>query len=386
MTIYLLVFLSVLNTIALKGSKVLISLYASDLGADLFSIGVLASLYGLAPLVLAVYAGKVSDRLGMRIPMVIGSFGLALGMVLPFFVRHLYILYIATACISVGYIFFQVAVHNLIGSLGDADARVRNFGAFALGGATSSFFGPLAAGFGMDHFGAAESYLLLAISPLASGLCLLFYHKMIPTGRQVAEPHPDASVMDLVRDTQLRRVLITSGVILTGIDLYTFYFPIYGRSIGLSASVIGVILSMQAVAAFVVRVLMPRLVKRSSEETVLTYSLYIAGLTYMLFPLFQNVAILALISFVLGLGLGCGQPLSIILTYNRSPAGRSGEALGVRLTVNKFTQVAVPLIFGAVGAKFGLLPVFWSNAVFLMTGGRLIAKRNLPAAQPVTRD
>lgn len=376
MIVYLIVFLAVLNTIALKGSKVLISLYASDLGADLFSIGLLASLYGLFPLVLAVYAGKVSDRLGMRLPMVLGSFGIALGMVLPYFIHHLYILYVSTACISMSYIFFQVSVHNLIGSFGDADARVRNFGVFSLGGATSSLFGPLLAGFGMDHFGAPMSYLLLAAFAMASGLCVWFYKNLLPPVVRSTESQPDQSVVDLFRSASLRRVLITSGVIVTGMDLYTFYFPIYGRSIGLSASAIGVILSMQAAAAFVVRVLMPHLVKRSSEDTVLTYSLYVAGLTYLLFPFFHNVVILALISFVLGLGLGCGQPLSIILTYNRSPAGRSGEALGARLTVNKFTQVAVPLIFGAVGAQFGLLPVFWSNAAFLITGGRLTAKKN----------
>lgn len=379
MIVYLIVLFAVLNTIALKGSKVLITLYASDLGADLFSIGMLASVYGLFPLMMAVYAGKVSDRLGTRLPMVAGSFGLALGMLLPYFVHDLYILYVSTACIGLGYIFFQVASHNLMGSLGDADARVRNFGLYSLGGATSGFFGPVLAGFGMDHVGAPLSYLLLAMFALASGVGLLLYKGIPPASPQRPEPRHDQSVMDLVRNAALRRTLITSGVILTGIDLYTFYFPIYGRSIGLSASVIGVVLSMQAVAAFVVRVLMPHLVRRWSEETVLTYSLYVAGATYLLFPLFQNVIILGLISFVLGLALGCGQPLSIILTYNRSPPGRSGEALGVRLSVNKFTQVAVPVVFGAVGATFGLLPVFWSNAAFLLTGGRLMAKRNQPA-------
>lgn len=375
MTIYLLVLFAVLNTTALKGSKVLVALYASDLGADLFSIGLLASLYGLFPLLLAVYAGKVSDRFGVRWPMALGSLGLALGLLLPFLTRSLYILYLSPAVIGLGHIFFQVSMHNLIGSMGDAHARVRNFGLYSLGGATSGFLGPLAAGFGVDHFGAPQSYLALSGLALLSGLCMLFYRGMAPP-RAAAEPRGDQRVMDLVANASLRRVLITSGVILAGIDLYTFYFPIYGRSIGLSASAIGIVLSMQAMAFFVVRVLMPHLVKRSSEETVLTWSLYVAGATYLLFPLFHDMLILMAISFILGLSLGCGQPLSIILTYNRAPAGRSGEALGARITVNKFTQVAIPLIFGTLGASFGLLPVFWSNALFLITGGRLTATRN----------
>jgi MFS family permease len=75
------------------------------------------------------------------------------------------------------------------------------------------------------------------------------------------------------------------------------------------------ILGVYAAAAFVVRVFMPALVKRTSEEKVLTVSLFVSGITYLLFPFFQNPWILMLVAFMLGLGLGCGQPLSMILTY-----------------------------------------------------------------------
>jgi MFS family permease len=79
--------------------------------------------------------------------------------------------------------------------------------------------------------------------------------------------------------------------------------------------------------------------------------------------------LLAVVAFLLGIGLGCAQPLTILLTYNHAPPGRSGEALGMRLTVNKLTQILVPLTFGAIGSAFGLLPVFWANGVFLLAGG-----------------
>ena len=39
-----------------------------------------------------------------------------------------------------------------------------------------------------------------------------------------------------------------SGVTLTGIELFSFYLPIYGSAIGLAPSVIGMILSTHAVA------------------------------------------------------------------------------------------------------------------------------------------
>ena len=372
MSIYLIVALSVLNAVALKASKVLVALYAIELGANPFAIGVLISMYAVFPLLLAVYAGKVSDRFGVRLPMLFGSMGLSLGLVCPYLFPNLGSLYVSAGLIGMSFVFFHVSVHNLVGSLGDAEARTRNFSTFSLGAALSGFLGPLFAGFSIDEMGHAPTYLYLSLLPALAAIVLLLFSHLFPQARARHEEEAEgSSVLDLFRHAPLRRTFITSGMVLTGIDLYLFYFPIYGRSIGLSASLIGIVLSVYAAAAFVVRAGMPALVRRSSEDTVLTYSLLVAGTTYLLFPFFENVYVLGIISFVLGLGLGCGQPLSIILTYNRSPEGRSGEALGVRIMVNKVTQIVVPVFFGSIGSVFGMVPVFWSNAALLASGGYL---------------
>jgi sugar phosphate permease len=168
--------------------------------------------------------------------------------------------------------------------------------------------------------------------------------------------------------------LITGAAILTGIDLFQFYMPIYGNAIGLSASTIGVVLSMFAAASFVVRLVMPALVRRWSAETVLTWSLYAGCLAYLVFPLFESALLLAAMAFALGLGLGCGQPLTLSLIYSRAPQGRSGEALGLRVTINNFMHIVVPLLFGTIGSVFGVAPVFIANALILGSGGVLIGR------------
>jgi len=78
-------------------------------------------------------------------------------------------------------------------------------------------------------------------------------------------------------------------------------------------------MSSYAVAAFIVRMGMhpPRVT--CGEVGVLTASLFIAGITYFLVPFVSQAMLLALVAFLLGLGLGCAQPLTIILTYNHAP-------------------------------------------------------------------
>ena len=89
-------------------------------------------------------------------------------------------------------------------------------------------------------------------------------------------------------------------------------------------------------------------------------------------PLVHNFYLLMATAFALGLALGCCNPLAMMLAYTRSPAGNSGQALGIRQTFNKTTQVLVPIVFGSVGTALGLSAVFWSTAGMLALGAFFI--------------
>ena len=215
---------------------------------------------------------------------------------------------------------------------------------------------------------------MLAVISLAVVLLALAFPRLVPPRGEHHDEREKRRALDLLKEAPLRRTLIMSGVALTGIELFSFYMPVYGQSIGLSATRIGLVLSSYAAAAFVVRLAMQDLARRFTEAGVLTGSLFIATATYALFPFLSGAPMLVLTAFLLGLGLGSAQPLTIMLTYHHAPAGRSGEALGMRLTVNKITQISIPLVFGGIGAVFGLAPVFWANAAFLLAGGIVSVK------------
>jgi hypothetical protein len=57
-----------------------------------------------------------------------------------------------------------------------------------------------------------------------------------------------------------------------------------------------------------------------------------------------------------------------MMTFSGSAQGRSGEAMGIRVTVNHLTRVVVPIVFGSIGSAFGLIPVFWLNSLMLVSG------------------
>jgi predicted MFS family arabinose efflux permease len=191
------------------------------------------------------------------------------------------------------------------------------------------------------------------------------------------------NTLALLKLPLLRRAVIVSGLITTGWDLYGFYVPIYGHSIGLSASTIGNILGVFAVATFVVRALVARLTRRFGIEMVLRTAAFAAAALFIPFAMIEYVPVLFLLSFSIGLALGCSQPLTLNLAYNYSPEGRAGEVTGLRLTINNITHIAVPVASGAVAAALGVAPVFWMCAALLVTGGYLSRK---PETEPAVKD
>ena len=364
-----------LNMTAFRGSKVVVTLFAIELGAPQISIGLLIAMYSVFPVMLGVYAGKLTDRLGVRKPMIAGTLGVSTALLVPFAGPSVAALYVSAALLGASWVFYNVCAQNLIGLLSDAESRARNFSNYGLVMAGGSFFGPLLSGFSIDHFGHAQTYLHLALVPLTS-VAILTASKAIRgvKATSASEEKHAAYSANLMKNVPLRRTLITSAIVLTGTDLFQFYMPIYGHNVGLSASAIGMVLGMFAVAAFAVRLVMPALVKRYTADSVLLWSLYVGAIAYVLFPLFDTAVLLAAVAFVLGIGMGCSQPVSLMLIYDRAPEGRSGEALGMRLMVNNFMHIAVPLVFGTLGSAFGVAPVFYANAAILGAGGVISAR------------
>jgi predicted MFS family arabinose efflux permease len=359
------------NMSSFRASKVLVTLFGIELGASQLTIGVIVAMYSLLPALLAVYAGRLSDRLGVRWPMLAGSLGVAAGLLLPWLAPGLPALYASAALIGASHMFYNVSAQNLIGSLGGAEERTRNFSNYALAMAIGSFIGPLFAGFSIDFVGHATAYLYIAALPLVPALIMASARKVGRGPRLKTEDEQAVLSTSLLAIPLLRRTLIASAVAVTAQDLFQFYMPIYGHAVGLSASAIGVILAMSGIAAFVVRIGLPVLVKRWGPDTVFNGSLYISAVTFLLFPLFSSAPALAAIALVLGLGMGCAQPVTLMLIFSRAPEGRSGEALGLRVTINQITHIAVPILFGTIGSVFGVAPVFLANALILAGGGLL---------------
>lgn len=364
-----LIVVSVFAHIALAGARITTSLYALSLHAPESTIGMLIALFSLFPMLFAVSAGRLIDRIGIGRPMLCAAGIMAAGAALPSVFSGLPVLYLATLLIGTGFMVIQVSSQHAVGAMSTLENRSANFSRLALGYSVSGFCGPVLAGFVIDHARHQTAYMIFcgfAVAALALTAAGRLCH-MRPL-HDAIEHKTKGSALQLLHSAELRRIYLVGILLSAAWDLFTFVTPIHGSHLGFSASTIGLILGCFSVATFAVRLAMPWISRHCSEWQVLTSSMVLAMLCYMSFPFMRHPASLMAVAALLGLAVGSSQPNMLALLHHSAPTGRVGEAVGIRVTIGNACQVVLPLAFGSAGASLGLTVVFLGMSAMIGSG------------------
>jgi MFS family permease len=365
--------LCTISFVGSKGFRIAATLFAVDMGAGPFQTGILFALWGLFPFLLSVYAGRLADRFDNRVLMYWGIAGFSSSLALPFVFPSLPALYAAAALGGFTSMLFVVATQNLVGQLSTSETRTRNFSYYSLCESCAAIAGPILVGVCIDRFRHPLTFLLLSAVVAISIVILGARHQGIPDLRVKEEKKASRSAKELLALPALRKALLANAAVMTGLDLFNLYMPVYTHSLGFTATTIGLVMSAFGVAGFVTRLAIPPLTARWGEHAMMSAALALSACAFVALPMMREPLLLAATAFALGLGLGCGQPLSMLLSFNAAPPGRSAEAIAMRLAVSYGAHVVIPPVFGVVGAATGLAPIFWTCAM-LLGGGSAITR------------
>ena len=375
MPLALVVLVTILTHTAYNGTRLTFSLEALRLGATPLIVGMLVSLMAALPMALGVFSGRLVDRVGVRKPMIVSVSIVIAGITLAAIVPGIAILPLVAITVGSAFALFQICVQHMVGDMSGPAERRDNFSLLALGFAVSNFLGPTVSGVAIDHLGFRVTFCILAAFACTS-LAIIFSRRGTLSHTPEHSRSTDArSATELLRDRELRRVFVASGLLASAWDLYTFVMPIYGTSIGLSATTIGLILGSFAAATFVVRLMLPWIQRRIHEWPLITVTFVIACISYAAFPMVRTVPLLASLSFVLGFGLGATQPSLMALVYATAPPGRAAEAVGLRTVALNTSTTVFPIFFGGLGSVVGVGPVFIAMSV-IMAGGGFLSRRH----------
>ncbi|QGQ45616.1 MFS transporter [Metabacillus sediminilitoris] len=353
--------------ISVFAARPMTSLFANELEATMFEIGMITACYSIAPLIIAIFAGRYIDRYGERIPIFIGSLGLFISLCLPYFFPSVQILFISQLILGGSQLLAILAIQNGVAKSTTNKNRDRSVGTFSLFSSAGMLLGPIIGGYSTEHYGFQLSFMILAFVPFVPMVLSFFITKSSRTA-SVSKKEKSTSMKELFRIPGLSRAVLVSMIILSALDIFYVYFPLYAQSIGLNFSQIGLLLGAQAASNVLVRIFMPRLIMMFGRVTVLWIFMMIGAISYGMIPFLHEFSLLFAASFLLGAGLGVTQPLTIVLSYNVSPPGQTGEVLGIRLAANRLGQTIIPFVFANLSTLIGLGPILFMKAIVLAAG------------------
>jgi MFS family permease len=351
-----------------------------------YAVGPLLALFSAGPIVLALWAGRLADRRGYHVPLrlsvALTITGAALAALSTRLESGAYpLLCLAGLASGAGAGIGMIANQRTAGrNAGDATQMKRVFSWLGVAPSLSNSVGPLLAGIVIDSAGFGPAFALLACLPFLSLLCARWVPYELPAAPS-ERPPSKATAWDLLSAPMLRRLLLVNWFMSASWDLHAFLVPVLGNQRGLSASAIGSVLGALAVAVTLVRLVIPVLAHRLSETQVLSAALVTVAAVFALYPWAASAWQMALCASVLGLALGCSQPMVMTALHQLTPARRHGEAIALRSMAINLSSALMPLGFGAAGAVLGAAGLFWSMGG-LVALGALVARSLDTAPKP----
>ncbi|MGW0331959.1 MFS transporter [Streptomyces sp. NPDC003011] len=371
---------------AVSMARPAVSYRALALGADERAIGVIAGVYALLPLFVAVPLGRRTDH-GRCAPLLpAGVVLISGGCALSGLADSLATMAVWSGVMGLGHLCFVIGAQSLVARQSAPHEQDRNFGHFTIGASLGQLVGPIAAGAligGPDMARTSALALLVAGAGAAVAFTSLWRIEHRTTAPSRTGRGDRVPVQRILRARGVPAGMLISLSVLSATDILTAYLPVVGEHRGIAPSVIGLLLSLRAAATIACRLVLTPLLRLLGRALLLTVTCLLAAVLCAGIALPVPVWALALMLAALGFCLGVGQPLSMTTVVQAAPDGARSTALALRLTGNRLGQVAAPAAAGLVAGVAGVAAPFVMLAgLLLLSSGVALRSPGRPGQEP----
>lgn len=368
-------------TLASSMMQVMVPLYAASLGLGAQWLGVLIALPGVFPVLLALQAGRWVDRGGPGRWLFIGMLGMCAAPAVLILSPGVTTLGLSRVIIGAFVLFVSLSVQSLTAAVKNGRSHQANFATYSTWVAGGRMLGPVTFGVVLDRYGYLVSFwVMLAILLAGTGLALFVYSR---TGSLRVDDASEVvgarkAVRGIVGNVGFQVAVLASAGIFLALTVREAFLPVLLEQLGMSATLIGTLVSIGSLTSVLIRPSMPlvvRLLGGTGRALVVTMSAVAVGIG--LLAVAKTAAMFAVLAVVVGFGTGIGFPLSIVAVATHVPARQRGTALGLRLSVSHAVETTIPVLSGLLVAATSYA-VGFGAAGLVLAALTLLSVRRLP--------
>ena len=319
------------------------------------------------PLLISLHAGALVDERG---PALVTKGAVLLYAAAGVILTALHAVWAAAAAyalLGIANIGFAVASQAVVAAASTPATRVRNYGYYSLWNSVGAIIGPVIGGSIAGHFGYRTAFALVWI--------LMIPSFAIAGGLQGAPAAPRRTVSfttahrlagSILSARGVSAILFISFMVVCGQTLQQSFYPLYLHTVGLSPTLIGIIIATISVGSMIVRSFLSRGVDWFGYAGLLLGATTLLAVTLGITPLLRGFWPLFFLSALMGASLGFTQPLTMSLMVEPVGAELWGVAFGIRQGVQRIGAILSPIVFGLVTAASGIESAFFLGGATLL--------------------
>ncbi len=350
----------------------MITYRAIELDANTVQIGVVAALYALFPVLLALQFGTWVGKIGEGKLIIAGTLSLAATSLALVFADSVLTLAIATAFAGVSHLACMVGGQSMVALRAPRENYDKYFGYYTFSASLGHLVGPLIAAVVAGSNGTLPKSTSSAFL-LGFALCVIAIFPVIkwwskkPSVAAKSDQGTYTAAFSLLKKPGIFAAIYVSLAISSVADVLVVFLPLFGTENNFSPYAIGIILAIRACTTMISRFFLGRLSNRFSTYKLLMVSTGISIIACAAMAFAKTPFTLGAIVFVAGFSLGIGQPLTMSLVSQKTVANERALAVSARLMGNRFGQFLVPAGAGAIAASAGAGGVFIALSILLAT-------------------
>ncbi len=368
---------------AVDVASVVLPLWLSGLGASTAMIGMVVGARHVLPFLFSIHAGALMDRVGVRKFMIVCA--LVSAVVMPLFPASSWIpaavllQMINGYGTSIGWIGAQSCFGRVLAHSATYAGR------FSFSARMGSLIGPPAAGFAWDNLGVWGAFGVLAVWSCGVAVAALFIPRDVdgPEKNDIKLTWADMAprwgdyqdAWRLAAEPAMRAVLLVTVMRIAASSIQDSFYPIWLHSIHLSATQIGLLITVSSSIGAVSSLWVGIVSKLMAPMWVLIWSSFGSILFVSITPTFSSFWPLALVAGMRGCCMGVSQPLMLSVLAEASGRDSLSRGAAVRTTANRIASATTPIAMGWMSSVFGLASGFYLTGAILAFGMTLVALR-----------
>lgn len=368
----LLVTLSICAGVSMTGLGIiwpLVPVYALELGATGFLVGLILSSFNISRTLFSPLVGQLSDKFGRKSFIMAGLFFFAIISLFYVFATNALLLVLVRLFHGTASLFVVPIAMALVVDIAPKKKLGLYMGTLNMAVLIGLGVGPVLGGFLKDNFGLNSAFYTMSGVTVLTLILVIFF---IPSDKKTLgkqERQAPSSFKKIMSNKVILGIVIGRFFAASGQGTVYSFLPILGLRIGLTSSQVGIILTTNIFLVALMQRSSGKLADRINPKNMVIYGTFATGLAVFGMPFTEGFILILLLNIVMGIANGFSFPGGLVIIGQYGDRFGSASLMAVSEAAWSLGMIISPILSGILLDLAGVFRMFMIGALLIAIGG-----------------